>query len=189
MYNIYFACFTIGLGLLALNVLLTGINDLFEVLSFFDFHFDVSSSSLSGFLPLSPLELCAFATAFGSIGVSLYERTPLHLIFAILAGLLLSYSTKWLLYKLKKVDSLALTDLDLIGQQGTVIVTIFENSVGSISLNTKVGKITYSARSTHTISQGTTIKIIDVVNHTVIVSDDLNSPLLTEESTLDIYNQ
>lgn len=64
---------------------------------------------------------------------------------------------------LKKVDSSTLSDIDLIGQKGIVVVTIFKDSVDSISLDTKVGKITYSAKSHKDIPQGTPIKVIDIV--------------------------
>lgn len=167
MLTLYWYCLGIGLIVLLISLVLDGISDLFQGLTFFDIHFDV----LPGILPLSPLQICAFLVGFGGMGITTYSQVSFHLILALLTGLLLSCSTKWLLSKLKKVDSDTLTTLDIIGLEGKVIVTIFENGVGSVSLNTKIGKISYSAKSDHYIKQGTTVKIIDIQDSLVIVSD------------------
>lgn len=187
MYKLYLFTFVISLLLLFVSVVISGISDLFQGLSTLDFHVgDGGSDALSSFLPFSPLEICGFCVGFGGIGLLTYKITSLHLVFAIIAGFAISLPIKWLLRALRKVDSSTLSDIDLIGLTGTVVVTIFKDSVGSISLNTKVGKITYSAKSNKDISQGTPIKVIDIVNHTLIVSDDMNAPLLTKDSTLKI---
>ena len=145
MMTIYWYCLAIGLIALLISLILDGISDLFQGLTFFDIHFDV----LPGILPLSPLQICAFLVGFGGMGMTTYSLVSFHLVLAILTGFLLSYSTKWLLYKLKKVNSDTLTPLDIIGLEGKVIVTIFENGVGSVSLNTKVCNISYCAKSNH----------------------------------------
>lgn len=187
MYKFYFFSFAISLSLLGISVLISGISDLFDSLSALDFHSaDFGSDALSSFLPCSPLEICGFCIGFGGIGLLTYHTSGLHLLFAILAGFCISLPTKLLLRTLKKVDHSALSDIDLIGLEGTVVVTIFKDSVGSISLDTKVGKITYSAKSTKDLPQGTHIKVLDIINHTLIVSDDMNAPLLTKDSTLKI---
>lgn len=186
MYKIYLFSFAISLSLLAISFLISGISDLFDSLSALDFHSDIGSDVLSSFLPCSPLEICGFCVGFGGIGLLTIHLTTLHLLFAIIAGFVISLPTKWLLHLLRKVDSSTLSDIDLIGQKGTVVVTIFKDSVGSISLDTKVGKITYSAKSTKDIAQGTPIKVIDIVNHTLIVSDNMEAPLLTKDSTFKI---
>ncbi len=167
MMTIYWYCLAIGLIALLISLILDGISDLFQGLTFFDIHFDV----LPGILPLSPLQICAFLVGFGGMGMTTYSLVSFHLVLAILTGFLLSYSTKWLLYKLKKVNSDTLTPLDILGLEGKVIVTIFENGVGSVALNTKVGKISYCAKSNHYIKQGTTVKVIDVQDSMIIVSD------------------
>lgn len=187
MNKIYVACLIFSLALLLINFLTTGLSDLLDALISFDFgSLDGGSDLLSGLLPLSPLEACAFLLGFGGMGLATYQSFKWHLVLALLTGLILCWATKALLRYLKKIDSSTLTDLDLIGLEGTVVVTIFKDSVGSVSLNTKVGKITYSAKSKQTISQGTKVKVIDMVGHTLIVSSNLNAPLLTPESTVDI---
>lgn len=165
--TLYWYCLGTGLAALVLSLVLDGISDLFQQLSFFDIHFDV----LPGILPLSPLQICAFLVGFGGTGISTYYHTPIHWILSVLIGLVLSYGTNWLLTKLKKIDSNTLVPLDIIGSEGKVIVTIFKDSIGSVSLNTKVGKISYSAKSNHYIKEGTLIKVIDIQNSLLIVSD------------------
>ncbi len=187
MYKLYLFSFITSLLLLALSVIVSGISDLLSGLSAFDFHTgDMNSDGLSSLLPFSPLEICSFCIGFGGIGLLTYEVSHFHLLFATIAGFMIVLPVKWLLNTLRKVDNSTLSDIDLIGLEGTVIVTIFKESVGSISLNTKIGKITYSAKSTKDLPQGTHIKVIDIVNHTLIVSDDMNAPLLTKDSTLRI---
>lgn len=167
MHIIYWYCLIIGLVLLLLSLILDGISDLFQGLSFFDIHFDI----LPGILPLSPLQFCAFLVGFGGMGITLEYLVSFHVILSILMGLLLSYGTHVLLFKLRKVNNETLTPVDLIGCEGKVIVTIFDNGTGSVSLNTVNGKITYSAQSDHYIKQGTTVKILDIKGTILIVSD------------------
>lgn len=184
MYKIYLCAFIVSLSLLIISVFISGISDLFHSLSALDFHSgDFGSDALSSFLPFSPLEICGFCIGFGGIGLLTYQISNYHLLFAIIAGFIISLPVKWLLRALKQVDNSTISDIDLIGREGTVITKIFQDSVGSISLNTKTGKITYSAKSNKDLPQGTHIKVIDVVNHTLIVSDDMNAPLLTKDST------
>lgn len=168
MITIYWYCLGIGLIALLLSLVLDGISDLFQGLTFFDIHFDI----LPGILPLSPLQICAFLVGFGGMGITTISSVDVHLVLSIISGLILSYSTKFLLSKLRKVDSETLTPIDIIGLEGKVIVTIFEGGIGSVSLNTKVGKITYSAQSDHYIKQGTYVKVIDMKDRILIVSDD-----------------
>ena len=92
-------------------------------------------------------------------------------ICAIIMGLLLSYGTYLILSRLCQIDNETLCSHDLIGCEGKIIVTIFEQGIGSVSLNTKNGKITYQAQSDHYIAQGTIVKIIDIKKSTLIVSD------------------
>lgn len=167
MITIYWYALGIGLIALLLSLVLDGISDLFQGLTFFDIHFDI----LPGILPLSPLQVCAFLVGFGGMGITTLSHVHLHLILSIISGLILSYFTKYLLSKLRKVDSETLTPIDIIGLEGKVIVTIFEGGTGSVSLNTKVGKITYSAQSDHYIKQGTYVKVIDMKDTLLIVSD------------------
>lgn len=167
MYTIYFYCLAIGLIALTLSLILDGISDIFQGLTFLDFHFD----ALPGILPLSPLQICGFLAGFGGMGITLYHCTRFHLIFAVIVGYAIAFVTNWSIKKLKKVNSDTLTEKDIIGMEGTVIVTIFKNSVGSVSLNTKVGKITYSAVSDHDIRQGTRVKVIDMDQRTITVTD------------------
>ena len=167
MYTIYFHCLIIGLALLLVSILLDGLSDLFQGLSFFDIHFDL----LPGILPLTPLQICAFLVGFGGMGMTLYKFIPFHLVGAIGVGLLLSYGTYILLSKLRSINHETLSRYDLIGNEGKVIVTIFEQGTGSVSLNTKNGKITYPAQSDHYIPQGNLVKILDVKNSILIVSD------------------
>ena len=170
MYTIYCNCLIIGLCILLLSLILDGVSDLFQGLTFFDIHFDI----LPGALPLSPLQICAFIVGFGGMGMTLYSRVPFHLFPSILVGFLLSYGTHYLLARLRKVNSDALSTTDLIGNEGKVIVTIFEKGMGSVSLDTQQGKITYSAKSDHTIKQGSLIKVIDIEGSVLIVSDSPN---------------
>ena len=167
MYNIYCNCLFIGLGILLLSLILDGITDLFQGLTLFDIHFDC----LPGILPLSPLQICAFMVGFGGLGMTLYHHTNFHLVLSILLGFVLSYSTHLVLHKLRQVDNETLNTFDLIGCEGKVVVTIFQNGVGSVSLTTTQGKITYPAQSGHTIKQGGTIKVIDIKGSMLIVSD------------------
>lgn len=167
MYTLYKYTLIIGLLLLLLSLILDGLSDLFQGLTFFDIHYD----ALPGILPLNPLQICAFLVGFGGMGLTLYRIFWLHLLAAITMGLLLSYGTHAFLAKLRKVDSETLTPSDIIGCEGQVIVTIFEGGTGSVSLDTKIGKITYSAQSDHYIKQGTKVKILAVKNSLVIVSD------------------
>lgn len=168
MITIYWYCLGIGLIALLLSLVLDGVSDLFQGLAFFDIHFDI----LPGILPLSPLQMCAFLVGFGGMGITTISHVHVHLILSIISGLILSYCTKLLLSKLRKVDSETLTPIDIIGLEGKVIVTIFEGGTGSVSLNTKVGKITYSAQSDHYIKQGTYVKVIDIKDTILLVSDD-----------------
>lgn len=161
----YLYCLIIGLSLLMISFFLDSISDIFQGLSLFDIHFDY----MPGILPLSPLQICAFLVGFGGIGVTFN-----HLLPALLFGFLLSYLTHYILTKLKKINHETLTIFDLIGCEGKVITTIFENSIGNVSIDTKNGKITYPAKSSHTISGGTIVKIIDVDRQTLIVTDDSN---------------
>lgn len=167
MITIYWYALGIGLIALLLSLVLDGISDLLQGLTFFDIHFDI----LPGILPLSPLQICAFLVGFGGMGITTLSHVHVHLILSIISGLILSYFTKYLLSKLRKVDSETLTPIDIIGLEGKVIVTIFEGGTGSVSLNTKVGKITYSAQSDHYIKQGTYVKVIDMKDTLLIVSD------------------
>lgn len=168
MITVYWYCLGIGLIALLLSLLLDGISDLFQGLTFFDIQFDI----LPGILPLSPLQMCAFLVGFGGMGITTISHTHAHLALSIISGLILSYCTNLLLSKLRNVDSATLTPIDIIGLEGKVIVTIFEGGTGSVSLNTKVGKITYSAQSDHYIKQGTYVKVIDMKETILIVSDD-----------------
>ncbi len=168
MFTTYWNCLITGLVLLLLSLILDGLSDLFQGLSFFDIHFDL----FPGFLPLRPLQICAFLVGFGGIGITVYHHTRFHLVFSILMGLILSYCTYKLLAKLSSINSETLSSTDLIGCEGKVIVTIFSDGIGSVSLNTKNGKITYEAQSNHYIPQGSIVKIIDVKNSILIVSDE-----------------
>lgn len=161
----YLYCLVIGLSLLIISLFLDGISDLFQGLSFFDIHFDC----LPGILPLSPLQICAFLVGFGGIGMTFN-----HFIFALLFGFLLSYLTYYIITWLKKINHETITTFDLIGCEGKVITTIFENGVGNVSIDTKNGKITYPAKSDHHIAGGTLVKIIDIDHQTLIVTDDSN---------------
>lgn len=161
----YTYCLIIGLSLLIFNLLLDGISDIFQGLSFLDIHFDF----MPGILPLSSLQLCAFLVGFGSIGLSFG-----HFIPALLFGLFLSYLTHYIITQLRKINHETLTIFDLIGCEGKVITTIFKNGVGSVSINTVNGKITYPAQSDHYIAGNTHVKIIGVNNKTLIVTDDPN---------------
>lgn len=167
MYTLYWYCLIIGLSLLLLSLILDGISDLFQGLSFFDIHFDL----LPGILPLTPLQICAFLVGFGGMGITLYHHVRFHLIYAIVIGLCLSYMTYLLLSKLKQVNSETLSPYDLIGCEAKVIVTIFENGTGSVSIDTQNGKISYCAQSDHYIPQGSVVKILDKKNAILIVSD------------------
>ncbi|MBE6022951.1 MAG: hypothetical protein E7231_06925 [Cellulosilyticum sp.] len=181
MLTIYWYCLIIGIVFLLLSLILDVISDLFQGLSFFDFHYDL----LPGILPLTPLQFCAFLVGFGGMGITLRQHTSFHCVLSILFGLILSYGTYWLLHKLKNVDSEALTNIDIIGCEGKVIVTIFENGIGSVSLNTKIGKITYSAKSDHYIKQGSLVKVLDIKDSILIVSDTSTYFLnLTKNKTL-----
>lgn len=168
MITVYWYCLGVGLIALLLSLLLDGISDLFQGLTLFDIQFDI----LPGILPLSPLQMCAFLVGFGGIGITTISRVYAHLTLSIISGLILSYCTNLLLSKLRNVDSATLTPIDIIGLEGKVIVTIFEGGTGSVSLDTKVGKITYSAQSDHYIKQGTYVKVIDMKETILIVSDD-----------------
>ena len=167
MATIYLYTLSFALICLFLSFVLDGLSDLFQGLSYFDLSFDV----LPGILPVTPLEVCAFLVGFGGIGYTLCEKTSFHLVAAILSGCLLCYLTKSRINYLKRVDSDALTDADLIGMEGKVIVTIFEGGIGSVALNTKHGKISYSARSASPIQEGTIVKVLDIQDHILIVSD------------------
>lgn len=167
MSTIYLYALGFGLICLFISFILDGLSDLFQGLSYFDLRFD----ALPGILPITPLEICAFLVGFGGMGYTLFDKTFFHLIGAILTGCLLCYLTKTLIAHLKKVDSDALTDADLIGMEGKVIVTIFEGGTGSVALNTKHGKISYSAQSAAPIQEGTIVKVLDIKNHILIVSD------------------
>ena len=167
MYTVYFYCLATALIALTLSIILDGISDIFQGLTMFDFHFD----ALPGILPLSPLQICGFLAGFGGMGITLYGHTPFHLIISIIVGYIIALLTNLIIKKLKKVNSETLTEKDIIGMEGTVIVTIFQNSVGSVSINTKVGKITYSAISDHDIKQGTRVKVIDMDHRTITVTD------------------
>lgn len=167
MYKVYWYCLIIGLALLLLSLILDGVSDLFQGLSFFDIHFDL----MPGILPLSPLQICGFLVGFGGTGITLYHLISFHVVIAILIGLLISYSIYIVLSKLKSIDSETITTLDIIGSEGKVVVTIFENGTGSVSINTKTGKITYSAQSDHYIKQGSMVKILDKKGSILIVSD------------------
>lgn len=180
MYNIYLGCFVVGLALLFLSLIANGITDLFHGLLAMDFN----SDALSGFIPISPLEACAFSVAFGGMGLTFYPHTTYHLWLAILSGFILSLATKWLLKFLKQVDSSTVTDMDLLGMEGTVLVTIFEKGVGSVSLDTKLGKVTYSAKSHKTIAPGTSIKVIAVVNHILTVTPTADFPASLDHTFL-----
>lgn len=170
MYSIYWCCLIIGICTLTLSLLLDGISDFFQGLTFSDFHFDF----LPGILPLSPLQICGFLAGFGGIGITLYNSTSYHLILSILTGFIISFVTRLILNKLKNINSDTLTPMDILGMEGIVIVTIFKDSVGNVSLNTKTGKITYPATSDHDIKQGTRVKVIDIQNTTIVVTDDPN---------------
>lgn len=167
MTTIYLYALGFALICLLLSFILDGLSDIFQGLSYFDLSFD----ALPGILPITPLEVCAFLVGFGGMGYTLSGKTSFHLVGAILTGCLFCCCTKSLINYLKKVDSDALTDADLIGMEGKVIVTIFEGSVGSVALNTKYGKISYPAQSATAIREGTLVKVLDIQNHILIVSD------------------
>ncbi len=172
MHTIYLWCLLVGLILLCISLIGTGITDLFQV----DFPIDLNvaphSDILSGLIPLSSLEICAFIIGFGGMGLILLDKVSYHLPLATGTGVIFCLSTKKLLNYLKKVESHALTDEQLIGMKGMVAVTIFENGIGSVSLDTPQGKITYSAKSTKGfLLQGTPVEILAIENHTLIVSD------------------
>ena len=168
MNTLYISTLSIGLIFLLLSFILDGLSDVFQGLSFFDLGGDV----LPGFLPMTPLEICGFLTGFGGMGYTVYGKTSLHLLFAILCGFILSFLVNRLMHHLKKTEGIALSEGDLIGMEGRVIGTIFEGGTGSIALETDFGKISYLAQSDHPIKEGTIIKVIDVQGHILMVTDD-----------------
>lgn len=171
MESIYFWCLVIGLILLVVNLISSGITDLFSV----GLLPDLSGDGLSGIFPFSLLEVITFVVGFGGTGLTFIFITSWHLVIAITLGLLLAVIVHFLLRGLKKVESNALTAEDLIGMEGVVIVTIFKDSVGSVSFETKTGKITYSAKSDRTIVQGSKVRVIAVEKYTMIVTDELEN--------------
>lgn len=170
MVRIYMGALLIGIILLLLNLLSDGISDIFSL----GLGADLGSDIFSGFIPVSSLEIFAFLIGFGGIGSTFVQKIHWHIILAILSGLLLSYTVHIIMKKLKHVESSALQTEDLIGREGTVIAAILENSIGSVSFNTKIGKITYTAKSDKPIKQGSIVRVIAIENHTVIVSDELD---------------
>ena len=170
MEHIYLGSLLIGLILLLLNFLTSGLSDIFSV----GFGADLAPDVFSGFIPISSLEIFSFLIGFGGIGNTLFNKISWHMIPAIFCGIMLSFATHLLLKKLKHVESSTLQDADLLGKDGIVIASILENSVGSVSFDTKVGKITYTAKSDRPLKQGTKVRVIAIENHTVIVSDELD---------------
>lgn len=168
MESIYLTCLVIGLILLVIDVFSNGISDIFSA----GFFSNLSSDGLSGLLPFSLLDLIAFTVGFGGMGLVFISLTPLHFLIAILLGILLASAVHFLIKALKNAESSALKSEELIGSVGTVIVTIFNGSVGSVSFDTQVGKITYSAKSNKTISQGKKVRVIAIENHTMIVREE-----------------
>lgn len=169
MQSIYISFLTIGLIILTISLFTNLLTGFFDTLSALD-----SSDFLSSILPLSPLEVCAFSVGFGGMGITLYTYCSYHFIISIFTGFILYFATKKLISFLKEVNNETVNKQDLIGMEGIVIVTIFENGIGSVSLNTKVGKISYPAQSDHMIKQGSIVKVLDIKEHTLIVSNDFN---------------
>lgn len=160
----YWNCLVIGLFLLLISLLLDGLGDLFQGLSFFDIHFNF----LPGILPLSPLQICAFLVGFGGMGM-----ISDSILFAILFGLFLAYGTHIIVDKLKKANYGIIIRYDLLGRKGKVITTIFKDGIGNVSIDTRNGQFSYPAKSNHTIQEGKFVQIIGIQGETLIVTDDI----------------
>lgn len=162
MENMYFWSMASGITIPLLSIVLGGLLGGID----FDVDFDFDLDFDFGFdfwavLPISPLKLSAFLLGFGGVGLMTMPHTSLHLAISVATGLTLNYVlSKYVIQKLKNVDSNAITLESLVGSVGTVTITIQENDLGMIMLNTKTGSSTFLATSTTTILQGTPVKVI-----------------------------
>jgi membrane-bound ClpP family serine protease len=130
------------------------------------------ASDLPGFSALSPTVIASFVTAFGGIGMVLYQipaTKPVYLSgpLSLLGGLAIAGGVLWFLRRLfqwtqssseSKVGS-------LVGQIATIITPIPENGVGEIAYVQAGTRYTAPARETRgvAVASGQPVKITRVV--------------------------
>lgn len=167
MENIYLWSMISGIAIPAISIVLGEF--LGEIDFDFDFDFDFGFDFWA-FLPLSPLKLSAFLLGFGGVGLMTMPYTSLHLAISIATGFAFNYIlSKYVIQKLKEVDSQAITLESLVGSVGTVTITIQENELGMIMINAKTGSSTFLATSTTTIPQGSSVKVITAEKDRLVV--------------------
>lgn len=141
--KIYILAMLVGLFLPAINLLLSGITTIFDI----DFNFD-TNGSLSDFLPLKPMCILIFLLTFGGFGLiaNRYLSDGKSLIIAVLAGYIFALTLNILLIKPMSKELMKTHRIEnLIGESCDVLVRIRVGSVGSVSIKSKYGIITYTA--------------------------------------------
>lgn len=141
--KVYILALMIGLVLPAMNLLFSGITDILHL----DFHVD-TEGVFSDFIPLKPMCILIFLLTFGGFGLlsARYLGDYKSLIVAVLAGYLFALALNLLLIKPMRKKSEGTQKIeDFIGEVCEVRVRIKVGSVGSVSIQSKHGIITYAA--------------------------------------------
>lgn len=152
MLTVFQVCFYLGLGLILISFLLGSV---FNILDFDGFDLDFEILGIDFFIPISPMLMTVFLTAFGGVGWILMEQShPLLTVFIIIIASLVGLAIYLLLFYLmikplrKAENTSAPSKEDLIGLPAIVTETIFEQGFGEISYVINGNSYTAPAKST-----------------------------------------
>jgi hypothetical protein len=141
-----------------------------------DFDLDTEQSN-SGFTWLSINVVTSFLMLFGWFGLATYNFLHIEIV-AIVIGITAGYLgvklNNWAMFQMAKMSqSGTMNKRKLIGQQGTVYITIHPNTDGAIMIKADNGvlmEITATTKEKEVIKTGTNVKVIDVEEGKLVVN-------------------
>lgn len=146
----------VGGVLLLISLLLDGIFDAFDF----------------GDGPLSLTTIAAFTSIFGFTafaGVGAGMATPIASVMGAAAGLLGGAAAWWLTRLIRGSESTtALSDDDLVGSVGAVVLPIPAGGLGEIAITRHGERVSLSATADAPIERGTQIRIVQTVTSTSV---------------------
>ena len=177
MRVLYYVFFCIGVVYTLISLVLGGVFDGLDI---------GGEGAFDGFLSgLKPILIISFATVFGGIGLLTIDSWVWYFSLGISAGsaLLISYTiNKYVVKPLYRAQNTSSPKREeLIGNRGTVVNAIPENSFGSISYCYKGNTFTSAAKSLkgERIEQGREIFIVKIENEVFYVKEK-NSLLIDD---------
>ncbi|WP_426351001.1 hypothetical protein ACPWSR_07170 [Alloiococcus sp. CFN-8] len=169
MRVIYYIFFCIAVIYTLISLVLGGIFDGLDI---------GGEGAFDGFLSgLKPILIISFSIVFGGIGLLTVDSLSWYISLGVSAGS--AFFTSFLINKLvvlplyKAQSTSSPMREELVGNRGTVINTIPENSFGSISYCYKGNTFTSAARSLkgERIEQGREIFIVKIEDHVFYVKE------------------